>query len=250
MSENQKKIWITGASSGIGKAVAEKFAAEGWKVAVSARRKELLQDMAKDQNISSFPLDVTDRSQINNVFQNILKEFGNIDVCLFSSGTYEPKDEQNIDPDKIKNVINVNFLGVIDCVKTVEEYFKNKKTGHISIVSSIAGYRGLPNSSGYGPSKAALTNFCESIYFDFKKFGVRVSVISPGFIKTPLTDKNEFPMPFLKTPEYAAEKIFDGLIKSSSFEIHFPKGLTLTLKFLRILPYRLYLFLVDKLVKR
>ena len=250
MSENQKKIWITGASSGIGKAVAEKFAAEGWKVAVSARRKELLQDMAKDQNISSFPLDVTDRSQINSVFQNILKEFGNIDICLFSSGTYEPKDEQNIDPDKIKNVINVNFLGVIDCVKAVEEYFKNKKTGHISIVSSIAGYRGLPNSSGYGPSKAALTNFCESIYFDFKKFGVRVSVISPGFIKTPLTDKNEFPMPFLKTPEYAAEKIFDGLIKSSSFEIHFPKGLTLTLKFLRILPYRLYLFLVDKLVKR
>ena len=250
MSENQKKIWITGASSGIGKAVAEKFAAEGWKVAVSARRKELLQDMAKDKNISSFPLDVTDRSQINSVFQNILKEFGNIDICLFSSGTYEPKDEQNIDPDKIKNVINVNFLGVIDCVKAVEEYFKNKKTGHISIVSSIAGYRGLPNSSGYGPSKAALTNFCESIYFDFKKFGVRVSVISPGFIKTPLTDKNEFPMPFLKTPEYAAEKIFDGLIKSSSFEIHFPKGLTLTLKFLRILPYRLYLFLVDKLVKR
>ena len=250
MSENQKKIWITGASSGIGKAVAEKFAAEGWKVAVSARRKELLQDMAKDQNISSFPLDVTDRSQINNVFQNILKEFGNIDVCLFSSGTYEPKDEQNIDPDKIKNVINVNFLGVIDCVKTVEDYFKNKKTGHISIVSSIAGYRGLPNSSGYGPSKAALTNFCESIYFDFKKFGVRVSVISPGFIKTPLTDKNEFPMPFLKSPDYAAEKIFNGLINSNSFEVHFPKGLTLTLKFLRILPYRLYLFLVDKLVKR
>mgnify|MGYP001384244299 FL=1 len=250
MSENQKKIWITGASSGIGKAVAEKFAAEGWKVAVSARRKELLQDMAKDQNISSFPLDVTDRSQINSVFQNILKEFGNIDICLFSSGTYEPKDEQNIDPDKIKNVINVNFLGVIDCVKTVEEYFKNKKTGHISIVSSIAGYRGLPNSSGYGPSKAALTNFCESIYFDFKKFGVRVSVISPGFIKTPLTDKNEFPMPFLKTVDYAANQIFNGLVKSNAFEIHFPKGLTLTLKFLRILPYKLYLFLVDKLVKR
>ena len=110
----------------------------------------------------------------------------------------------------------------------------------------------MPNSSGYGPSKAALTNFSESIYFDFKKFGVRVSVISPGFIKTPfLTDKNEFPMPFLKTPEYAAEKIFNGLTKSNAFEIHFPKiGLTLTLKFLRILPYKIYLFLVDKLVKR
>ena len=148
MSENQKKIWITGASSGIGRAVAEKFAKEGWKVAVSARRKELLDELAKNENISSFPLDVTDRSQINNTFKNILNELGELDICLFSSGTYEPKDEQNIDPDKIKNVINVNFLGVIDCVKVVEDYFKKKKSGHISIVSSIAGYRGLPNSSG------------------------------------------------------------------------------------------------------
>jgi short-subunit dehydrogenase len=250
MSENQKKIWITGASSGIGKAVAEKFAYEGWKVAVSARRKEILDNMAQDLNIKSFPLDVTKRDQIENVFKNILNDFGELDLCLFSSGTYEPKDEQSIDPDKIKNVININFLGVIDCVKTVEEYFKKKKSGHISIVSSIAGYRGLPNSSGYGPSKAALTNFSESIYFDFKKFGVRVSIVSPGFIKTPLTDKNEFPMPFLKTPQYAAKKIFNGLVKSNAFEIHFPKGLTLILKLLRILPYKLYLFLVDKLVKR
>jgi len=250
MERNHKKIWITGASSGIGKAVAEKFAKQGWKVAVSARRKELLDELAKNPNITSFPLDVTDRTQITSVFKNILNEFSDLDICLFSSGTYEPKDEQKIDPDKIKNVIDVNFLGVIDCVKAVEDFFKNKKSGHISIVSSIASYRGLPNSSGYGPSKAALTNFSESIYFDFKKFGVRVSIVSPGFIKTPLTDKNEFSMPFLKTPEYAAEKIFNGLIKGNAFEIHFPKGLTLILKFLRILPYRLYLFLVDKLVKR
>ena len=250
MSENQKKIWITGASSGIGKAAAEKFAKEGWKVAVSARRKELLDELAKDQNITSFPLDVTNRDQINKVFKSILNEFGDLDICLFSSGTYEPKDEQNIDPDKIKNVMNVNFLGVIDCVKAVEDFFKNKQSGHISIVSSIAGYRGLPNSSGYGPSKAALTNFSESIYFDFKKYKVKVSVVSPGFIKTPLTDKNEFPMPFLKSPEFAAEKIYNGLMNSNSFEIDFPKQLTFTLKFLRILPYRIYLFLVDKLVKR
>ena len=121
MSENQKKIWITGASSGIGKAVAAKFANEGWKVAVSARRKEILDNMAQNKNISSFPLDITDRNQINDVFKNILKEFGDLDLCLFSSGTYEPKDEQSIDPDKIKNVININFLGVIDCVKTVED---------------------------------------------------------------------------------------------------------------------------------
>ena len=250
MSKNQKKIWITGASSGIGKAVAEKFASEGWKVAVSARTKAVLEQMSNNQNMFSFPMDVTDQTQIKKSFDNILTEFGDLDLCIFSSGTYDPKDESKINSDKIRNVINVNFFGVIDCVKVVEDHFKNKKSGHISIVSSIAGYRGLPNSSGYGPSKAALTNFAESIYFDFKKYGVRVSIISPGFIKTPLTDKNEFPMPFLKTPDYAAEKIFNGLIKSNVFEVHFPKGLTLTLKFLRILPYKLYLFLVDKLVKR
>ena len=157
-------------------------------------------------------------------------------MCLFCSGTYDPKNEQSIDPKKIKNVINVNFLGVIDCVKAVEDYFKNRKSGHISIVSSIAGYRGLPNSSGYGPSKAALTNFAESIYFDFKKYNVQISVVSPGFIKTPMTDTNEFPMPFIRSTEFAAEKIYKGVIESDSFEITFPKQLTTILKFLRILP--------------
>ena len=250
MSENHKKIWITGASSGIGKAVAIKFAKEGWKVAISARRKEILDEIANNENIFSYPLDVTDQEQVNISFQKIIDNFGSLDLCIFSSGTYDPKNEQSINIEKIKNVINVNFLGVVNCVKAVENYFKNRKSGQISIVSSIAGYRGLPNSSGYGPSKAALTNFTESIYFDFKKFNVKVSVISPGFIKTPLTDKNEFSMPSLETPDFAAEKIYDGLLKGKSFEIHFPKSLTLILKFLRILPYKIYLFLVDKGVKR
>ena len=250
MSENQKKVWITGASSGIGKAVAEKFANEGWKVAISARRKEILDDMSTHQNIFSYPLDVTNQDQVDNVFKKIINEFGNIDLCIFSSGTYDPKNEKSINIEKIKNVINVNFIGVVNCVKVVETYFKEKKSGQISIVSSIAGYRGLPNSSGYGPSKAALTNFTESIYFDFKKFNVKISVISPGFIKTPLTDKNEFSMPFIETPEFAAKKIFNGLVKNNSFEIHFPKPLTLLLKLFRILPYKIYLFLIEKGVKR
>ena len=250
MLKNQKKIWVTGASSGIGKAVAIKFAKEGWKVAVSARRKEILDKIAEHENISSYPLDVTNNEQVGLVFEKIINDFKELNLCIFSSGTYDPKTEQSINIEKIKNVINVNFLGVVNCVKIVEDHFKNKKSGQISIVSSIAGYRGLPNSSGYGQSKAALTNFAESIYFDFKKFNVNVSVISPGFIKTPLTDKNEFSMPFLETPDFAAKKIFDGLIKNNSFEVHFPKSLTLILKFLRILPYKIYLFLVDKLVKR
>ena len=250
MSENQKKVWITGASSGIGKSTAEKFAKEGWQVAVSARRKEILDDMAKNPNISSYPLDVVNDDNCKNTFLKIISEFKEIDLCIFCSGTYDPKKEKEIDVEQSKFVMNVNYFGVLNCVKAVEKYFKEKKGGHISIVSSIAGYRGLPNSSGYGPSKAALTNFCESIYFDFKKFNVRISVISPGFIKTPLTDKNNFPMPFLKTVDFAAEKIFKGLVKEKAFEIHFPKGLTLILKFLRVLPYKIYLFLVDKLVKR
>ena len=250
MSENQKKIWITGASSGIGKALAEKFALEGWRVAVSARRKEILDEMADNKNISSYPLDVTNQEQINDVFSKIISEFGNLDLCVFSSGTYDPKLEQEINIQQNKFVMETNFFGVLHCIKSVEKYFKDRRDGHISVVSSIAAYRGLPNSSGYGPSKAALTNLTESLYFDFKKYNVRISLVSPGFIKTPLTDKNEFSMPFIKSPEFAAEKMFDGLTKSKAFEIHFPKALTMLLKFLRILPYRIYLFLIDKGVKR
>ena len=250
MSENQKKIWITGASSGIGKALAEKFALEGWRVAISARRKEILDEMANNENIDSYPLDVTKQDQINEVSSKIINDFGSLDLCVFSSGTYDPKLEQEINIEQNKFVMETNFFGVLYCIKSVEKYFKEKQDGHISIVSSIAAYRGLPNSSGYGPSKAALTNLAESLYFDFKKYNVRISLVSPGFIKTPLTDKNEFPMPFIKSPEYAAEKMFNGLTKSKSFEIHFPKALTLLLKFLRILPYRIYLFLIDKGVKR
>ena len=250
MSENQKKIWITGASSGIGKALAEKFSLEGWRVAISARRKEILDEMAEKENIFSYPLDVTNQNQIKDVFSKIINDFGDLDLCVFSSGTYDPKLEQEINIKQNKFVMETNFFGVLYCIKTVEKYFKEKKEGHISIVSSIAGYRGLPNSSGYGPSKAALTNLTESLYFDFKKHNVRISLVSPGFIKTPLTDKNEFQMPFIKSPEFAAEKMFNGLTKTKAFEIHFPKALTVILKILRILPYKIYLYLIDKGVKR
>ena len=250
MSENQKKIWITGASSGIGKALAEKFAAEGWKVAASARRKEILDKMSAHENIFSYPLDVTNQDQIKNSFEKIIEDFNGLNLCVFSSGTYDPKLEQGINIKQNKFVMETNFFGVLHCINAVENYFKKKKDGHISIVSSIAAYRGLPNSSGYGPSKAALTNLTESLYFDFKKYNVRISLVSPGFIKTPLTDKNDFQMPFIKSPEFAAEKMFNGLTKSKAFEIHFPRALTILLKIFRVLPYKIYLFLIDKGVKR
>ena len=245
-----KKVWITGASSGIGKALAIKFANAGWQVAASARRENLLNELEKiNPSIHSFPLDVIDLNNSKKIFEKIIEKLKEIDLCIFSTGTYDPKTEREINVEQIKNVFDVNFFGTLNCIKSVEDYFKKKKEGHISIVSSIAGYRGLPNSTGYGPSKAALNNLAESLYFDFGRHNVRVSLVSPGFIKTPMTDKNEFKMPFLKTSEFAAEKIYNGLVNGSSFEIDFPKELTLILKLLKILPNRLYLYLIKKLTK-
>ena len=247
---NKKTIWITGGSTGIGKALAIKFANEGWNVAISARRENLLKEISENyENISSFPLDVTDKNKCNEVFNDIKNKFNEVDICFFSTGTWNPKKEKDIDVEQIEDVFKVNFFGTVNSIKAVEKYFKDKKSGIITIVSSIAGYRGLPNSTGYGPSKSALNNLTESLYFDFKRFGVRVCLVSPGFIKTPMTDKNDFKMPFLKTPEYAADKIYDGLINKNSFEIHFPKALTIILKIFSFLPSKLYFGLVGRMTK-
>ena len=247
---NKKTIWITGGSTGIGKALAIKFAQEGWNVAISARRENLLKEISDmNSNISSFPLDVTDKSKCTEVFKSIIDKFGSLDICFFSTGTWDPKKEKDIDLDQIENVFKVNFFGTLNSIKCVEKYFKDKQSGIITIVSSIAGYRGLPNSTGYGPSKSALNNLAESLYFDFKKSNVRVCLVSPGFIKTPMTDKNDFKMPFLKTTEYAANKIYNGLVNSNVFEIHFPKSLTLILKIFSFLPSKIYFGLVGKMTK-
>ena len=247
---NKKTIWITGGSTGIGRALAEKFASKGWNVAISARRENLLKEISdENENIYGFPLDVTDKLKCKEVFEKIKDKFQEIDVCFFSTGTWNPKKEKDIDVEQIEEVFKVNFFGTVNSIKSVEEYFKNKKNGIITIVSSIAGYRGLPNSTGYGPSKSALNNLAESLYFDFKRFNVRVCLVSPGFIKTPMTDKNDFKMPFLKTPEYAADQIYEGLVNKNIFEIHFPKSLTITLKLLSFLPSKIYFGLVGKLTK-
>jgi len=246
----KKVIWITGASSGIGKALALKFADKGWQVAISARRENLLKEISEsNEKIKSFPLDVTDKDKCKEVFDQIKKCYGDVDICFFSTGTWSPKKEKDIDLEQIENVFKVNFFGTVNSIKAVEEHFKNKMDGIITIVSSIAGYRGLPNSTGYGPSKSALSNLAESLYFDFGRYNVRVCLVSPGFIKTPMTDKNDFKMPFLKTPEFAADEIYKGLINKKIFEIHFPKELTLTLKLFSFFPSKLYFYLVKKLTK-
>ena len=246
-----KKIWITGASSGIGRALAIKFSNEGWQVAASARRENLLNDLNKSNpNIHSFVLDVKDEKSVINVFQSILKKFETIDICVFATGIHDPEAEKKLSSEKIREIMETNFFGTLNCIMAVNSFFREKKSGHIAIVSSVAGYRGLPAASGYCASKAALTSLAESLYFDFKRKNVKVSLISPGFIKTPMTDKNRFPMPMIKSPEYAAEKIFIGLTKKNSFEIDFPKSFTILLKLLKIMPNWLFFWLVERGVKR
>ena len=246
-----KNVWITGASSGIGKALATKFANNGWQVAASARRENLLQDLNKNNsNIHSFPLDVKDEPKAKKIFQDIIKKLQAVDVCVFCAGVHDPESEKKLNTKKIREIMETNFFGTVNCIMAANAYFRQKRGGHISIVSSFAGYRGLPAASGYCASKAALTNLAESLYFDFKRYNVRVSVVSPGFIKTPLTDKNKFPMPMIKSPEYAAEKMFIGLTKKNVFEIHFPIIFTMMMKLLKIMPNWLYFYIVGKGAKK
>jgi len=250
MNENAKKIWITGASSGIGRALAIKFAKEGWQVAASARRENILKDLNnQNSNIHPFPLDIKNEGQAKNIFQNIIEKFKTIDISVFCTGIHDPDAEKKLSSEKIREIMETNFFGTLNCIMAVNNYFRERKDGHISIVSSVAGYRGLPAASGYCASKSALTSLAESLYFDFKRHNVRVSLVSPGFIKTPMTDKNKFPMPMIKSPEFAAEKMFIGLTKKNVFEIHFPVTFTMIMKLLKIMPNWLYFLLIKKGMK-
>tara|TARA_B100001287_G_scaffold101419_1_gene85274 strand:- start:73 stop:834 length:762 start_codon:yes stop_codon:yes gene_type:complete len=247
----KKIIWITGASSGIGKALAIKFAEKGWIVAASARRENLLEDLNKfNPNIYSFPLDVTEIENCKLIANKIIEKFGGIDICVFGTGMHDPKSEKRFNLNKIREIMEVNYFGTMNSINSIYEYFSEKKNGQISIISSVAGYRGLPAAGAYCASKAALTSYAESLNFDMQIKNVRVSLISPGFIKTPMTDQNDFPMPMIKSPEFAANEIFKGLTEKKSFEIHFPKAFTYFLKFLQILPSSIYFKLVSKGMKK
>ena len=249
--EEKKVIWITGASSGIGKAVAIKFAENGWIVAASARRENLLNELKEiNENIYPFPLDVTDIDKCKLVATNIINQFRNIDICLFGTGMHDPKSEKKFNLEKVREIMEVNYFGTMNSINSIYDYFSEKKNGQISIISSVAVYRGLPAAGAYCASKAALTSFAESLNFDMQMKNVRISLVSPGFIKTPMTDQNDFPMPMIKSPEFAANEIYKGLTMKKSFEIHFPKAFTYFLKFLQILPSNIYFKLVSKGMKK
>ena len=248
---NNKVIWITGASSGIGRSLALKFANAGWVVAASARREDLLKELnSANQNIHSFPLDVTNIDQCKTVFKSIIEKFKDVEISVFGTGIHDPRSEKSFNLEKIREITEVNYFGTLNCINAVYDYYKNKESGQISIVSSVAGYRGLPAAGAYCASKSALSSFAESLYFEMKRRNVRVSLVCPGFIKTPMTDKNDFPMPMIKSPEFAADQMYTGLIKKTGFEIHFPKAFTFLMKFLKILPSSIYFKIVEKGMKK
>ncbi len=251
---SNRVIWITGASSGIGKALAIKFAKKGWKVAISARRQNLLDEIAKNhKNIYSFPLDVTDSEKCKEIFKNILEKFKNIDISVFSTGIKDSVKDKSFELENIRKIMEVNFFGTINSVNAVYNYYAERKSGQISIVSSIIGNKGLPESGAYCASKSAITRFTESLYFQMKKKNVKISIINPGPIKTTMTKERNYPEIFIKSPEFAAEKIFISLTKKNNFEIHFPRTFTYLIKFIQILPNNIYFRIVNlgkKFIKR
>lgn len=250
-SFSEKRIWVIGASSGIGEACARALISAGAKVAVSSRRVERLHQIAqsalKDQTLC-IPLDVTNEAQLQEGYQAIQNAWGGIDLMLFVSGVYTPLRADDFDIRVAEKTIDANLMGPMRAVALVLPEMLRAHAGHIAIVGSVAGYSGLPKALAYGPSKAAIINFCENLYYDLLPTGVSVHMISPGFVATEATAQNDFEMPALISAEEAASEILTG-IQNGEFDIHFPKRFSRFLKFLRILPYPLYFWIVRRFVK-
>ena len=241
-------VWITGASTGIGAAVARQLATTGVVVAISARNTDTLNELAAtNKNLRAYPLDVTDEKAVADCFIEIEKDMGPIDLIIAGAGTYAPATADDFHIAAFKRMYEVNYLGVINLLVAVLPVFRNRRAGHISWIASVAGYRGLPKAAAYGPTKAALINLAESIKPELARDGVVVSVINPGFVKTPMTAQNDFPMPFLMNVEDAARATIEGLRKQK-FEVAYPKRFVAILKIARVLPYVWYFWLVKRFV--
>jgi len=246
-----KRVWVIGASSGIGEACAKALLAKGAKVALSSRRAERLNQIALTAGLDQtlvIPVDVTNDAELQNGHQIILNAWSGIDLLLFVSGVYTPLRADNFDIQIAEKTIDANLLGPMRAVALVIPNMLRAHSGHIAIVGSVAGYSGLPKALAYGPSKAAIINFCENLYYDLLPTGVSVHMISPGFVATEATAQNDFEMPALISAEEAANEILMG-IEKGEFDIHFPKRFSRFLKFLRILPYPIYFWIVRRFVK-
>lgn len=234
-------VWIIGASSGIGKALAVELANAGARVILSARRKEALDQLKSELPGSPmvFPLDVTDSDMVTRTAQAIRAAVGRLDRVIFMSAVYTPMELDALDITITKHMLDVNLGGAFHTVHAVLPILLEQKGGQLALCASVAGYVGLPGGQPYSATKAGLINLCESLYAEHART-LDVKLISPGFVRTALTDKNDFAMPMILTPEAAAKAIARGLL-SKRFEIHFPWKMTFFLKLLQQLPYRLSL---------
>jgi len=250
-TEARGLVWLVGASSGIGRALAMRLATAGWRVAVSARRREGLQQLVTrvpEGRLQAFPLDVTQLEQVRQVVRNIEHDMGAIDIAILNAGDYQPMALEDFDVALFRRLMEVNYLGVVHCLDALLPVLRGRGRGQVLITASVAGYRGLPQAAPYGASKAALINLAESLQPEMARAGIALRVINPGFVDTPLTRKNAFAMPFLMTPEQAAWTIVRRL-EGGGFEISFPRLFIWQLKLMRCLPYRLYFFLVRKVTR-
>jgi len=246
-------IWITGASSGIGAEVAHLYAENGHTVFASARNEATLNAMQQASaelsgDILALPLDVTDNESVLSAFAQMESRGLAPDLVILNAGYYEPVEFDELTLEHFEKTYDVNLRGVIRCLLPALKLFSKNKAGHIAIVSSVSGFRGLPKAAAYGSSKAALINLAESLKPECNARSIQLSLVNPGFVKSKLTDRNDFTMPFLMDTRDAAHRIVNGL-ESSSFEVTFPKRFTYWLKLLRILPYRLYFLITKRLVK-
>jgi NADP-dependent 3-hydroxy acid dehydrogenase YdfG len=243
-------VWVTGASSGIGAALVGPLVARGARIAISARRADALEALArswreKGADVRAFPLDVTDRGATQSVVAAIEQAFGRIDVAVLNAGTHVLGKKKPFDAQQFIDNMQLNYVGMLCGIEAVLPGMLERGRGHIAGVSSLAGLRALPTAGGYGASKAAASHMLDAIRFDLEPRGVLVTNITPGFVKTPLTDRNRYRMPFLMDVDRAAEIVVDGLERGKR-EIHFPKPLSWMVKTLRILPYPLYQWIIRR----
>ncbi|CAN7609226.1 SDR family NAD(P)-dependent oxidoreductase [Aminobacter sp. LjRoot7] len=242
--------WVTGAGSGIGRALALRLAGEGWEVAASARTASDLAELAElaRGRIHAFQLDVADEAAVRDAVARIEAELGPIDLAVLSAGTYRRDSAARFDPGAFRATVDVNLMGSVHCLAALMPSMLVRKGGHIAVVSSVSGFVGLPGAAAYGATKAALINMCEALHPELAARSVRLSLVCPGFVDTPLTRNNDFPMPFMISAEAAVDHIMAGL-KSRRFMTAFPWKMVLSMKLLAALPERLRLAVTRRIVR-
>ena len=234
-----QRVWVIGASTGIGAAVARELINRGARVALSARTRERLDAIAKDNDAVVAPLDVTDVVSVRTAAAAVLSALGQLDLVIVVAGTHSPMRADRFDLGRADQLLAVNLHGPLHCLDAVLPTLLAQGRGGIALVASVAGYRGLPQALIYGPSKAALIHLAEGLYLDLHPRGLGVYLVNPGFVDTPLTQRNKFAMPALMSAEKAAQRTLAG-IAAGRFEVHYPRRFTFWLKLLRLLPYSAY----------